>query len=231
MRLELNSIELKEHLEDLDKKMSMIVPRLEALTSEVKPIERRRSVAEEPLDNAFQKSVRKPEEMPRLVLEPQEEPVADKHQGPPIPTPLAGYALPNSHRRSRNGALAAVVILFALIVGGGLVLQQRYGSSVWQRVGVTLRDRYDALLEKIDGEDTGRTATNPVSDNATASTVSESSPAPTAGVGGSSVNPQTPSGPMSTTSTPVPERAPEQTVAEPASFATAGRRHRIHGTG
>jgi TonB family protein len=219
MRLELNSIELKEHLEDLDKKMSMIVPHLEALTSEVKPIQRRRSVAEEPLDNVFQKSVRKPEEMPRLVLEPREEPLVDKHEGPPIPTPFAGYASPKSH--GRNGALAAAVILFALIVGGGLVLQQRYGSSIWQRAGVTLRERYDALLEKMDGEDTGQTATNPASDNATASTVPESSPAAAASDGDRSVTPQTASAPIPSISTPVPERAPEQTMAEPAGAPQA----------
>jgi TonB family protein len=216
MRLELNSIELKEHLEDLDKKMSRLVPHLEALTSEVKPIERRRSVAEEPLDDGFQKSVRKSEEMPRLVLEPREEPRADKHEEPPIPMPLAGYAPPGSYERSHNVALTAVVILFALIAGGGLVVQQRFGSSVWQRAGAALRERYDALRGKMHSADTVQTATNPASQNATTSTVSESSPAVATGDAGSSVNPQAPSAPIPATSTPVPERTPERTMAEPA---------------
>jgi TonB family protein len=213
MRLELTSIELKEHLEDLDKKMSQIVPHLEALTSDIHSTERRGGPAQEPLDEAFAKSVRKPAENPRLVLEPREEPPADKHDGPPIPMSLAGY----SQRSGHSGLVAFMAILLLLIVGG-VVSLQRYEPSLWQRVGVTLRERYDALLEKMHGANTGQAAATPASQTAVASTVSGSSPAATtASDGGSSVDPQAPSAPMPSASAPLPNSALEPTVPEHAA--------------
>ena len=50
--------------------------------------------------------------------------------------------------RSGHSGLLVFVILLLLIVGG-VVLQQRYEPSLWQRVRVTVRERYDALLEKM----------------------------------------------------------------------------------
>jgi TonB family protein len=207
MRLELTSIELKEHLEDLDKKMSQIVPHLEALTSDVHSTERRGSPAQEPLDEAFAKSVRKPAENPRLVLEPREEPPANKHDGPPISMPLAGYS-----QRSGHGGLVFSIIILLLLIVGGVVLQQRYEPSLWQRAGVTLRERYDALLEKIHGANIGQAATTPASQNAAADTVAESGPvAATTSDTGSQT---TPSAPTPSASTAESSSAPQPTMAE-----------------
>ncbi len=151
MRLELNSIELKEHLEDLDKKMSRIVPHLEVLTSKISSTEHANSRIEEPLRDV-EIPVRRSAEKPRLVLEPrEEESVAGKR---PVSTPFASYTQP---RRRSNAAMVAMVILFALIVSG-LLLQQTYGSSIWRRAGVTVRDKYDALLEKAHNTSAGQTA-------------------------------------------------------------------------
>jgi TonB family protein len=170
MRLELNSLELKEHLEDLDKKMSRIEPHLEALTSKVNSTERLRTPAEEAVDKAFEKSVRKSAENPRLVLEPREEPVSHRHDGPSIPTPLAGYS-----QRSGHGGIVVFAIILLLVVGGAFALQQRYDSSLWQRSGVVLRDRYDALLKKVHDTESGQAAPNLAAQ--TSNTVAGSSPA------------------------------------------------------
>jgi TonB family protein len=203
MRLEMNSIELKEHLDDLDKKMSRIEPHLEALTSKVNFTERPRVPAEEPIDRSFERAVRKPAENPRLVLDP----VADKHDEPPISTPLAGYSQRSGHR-----SLVLFVAIFALLIIGGIVFQQRYGSSLWQSYGVTLREKYDAVLQKMHGADRGQVAANSASQNVTPNTVAESSPAViTANDAGSVSSPAIPSAP-----TPSPaesSNAPSPTMA------------------
>jgi TonB family protein len=215
MRLEMNSIELKEHLDDLDKKMSRIEPHLEALTSKVNFTERPRAPAEEPIDRAFERSVRKPAENPRLVLEP----IAEKHDEPPIPTLLAGYSQRSGHR-----SLMVFVAIFVLLIVGGVVLQQRYGSSLWQRYGgtwqgygVTLREKYDALVQKTHSTDTGQVAVNSASPNATPNTVAESSPKAATGSDAGSVNsPTIPSASAPSDSVPV-----EQTTTEHAPVAAS----------
>jgi TonB family protein len=185
----MNSLELKEHLEDLDKKMSRIVPHLEVLSSKISSAEPHSSKFEEPLAREVEIPVRRPAEKPRLVLEETEEPVPNK---PPVSTPFAGYAEPK--RRRGNGAVIAMVILFAWIVGG-LVLQETYGSPVWKRAGATVRDKYDALLEKAHTTNTEQVAANS----------SEPSPATAAVSDGSSAVNSPP---------PIEGNAPAQPIAE-----------------
>jgi TonB family protein len=212
MRLEINSIELKEHLDDLDKKMSRIEPHLEALTSKVNSTEQLRSPVEEPIDKGFKRAVRTSAENPRLVLEP----IADKHDDPSISTPLAGYA-----QRSGHSSLVLFVTIFVLLIVGGVVLQQRYGSSLWQRYGVTVREKYDSLLQKMHGADTGQVAANSTSQNAASNTVAESGPAApvaaTASDAGSVNSPTIPSASAPSDSAPV-----EQTTTEHAPVAASG---------
>jgi len=189
MRLEMNSLELKEHLEDLDKKMSRIVPHLEVLSSKISSAEPHSSRFEEPLAREVEIPVRRSAEKPRLVLEETEGPVSNK---PPVSTPFAGYAEPK--KRRGNGAVVAMVILFAWIVGG-LVLHETYGSPVWKRAGATVRERYDALLEKAHTTNTEQVAANS----------SEPSPATAAVSDGSSAVNSPP---------PIEGNAPAQPIAE-----------------
>jgi TonB family protein len=209
MRLELKELELKEHLEDLDKKMSRIEPHLEALSSKVDSAERLRSSVQEPVDSSFERAVRKPAGNSRLVLEPKPESFSDKPDGPPIPTPLSGYSQPSSHRSA-----VVFVVLFLLVIAGGFVLQQKYGSALWQSYGVDLKERYNALLDKVHSSDTKQVATNSASPNATPSTVTEANQtAAAASDAGSPVNPPTPSAPTTPlASTAVPYSTPESTV-------------------
>jgi TonB family protein len=211
MRLELNSLELKEHLDDLDKKMSRIEPHLEALTSKMNSTQRLRRPAEEPIDKAFKGAVRKPAENPRLVLEPREKPLTDKPDDSSIRTPLAGYFQRSGHR-----GLVLFVAIFAMLLVGGVVLQQRYGSSLWQRYGVTVR-------EEMHGSDTGQIAANPASQNAAPNTVAElSSTAASSSDRGNSVNPPTTSGAsIPSASTAGPSRASGQTMAGQAVVSDA----------
>jgi len=220
MRLEMNSIELKEHLDDLDKKMSRIEPHLEALTSKVNFTERPRAPAEEPIDRAFERAVRKPAENPRLVLKP----ITDKHDEPPIPTPLAGYSQRSGHR-----SLVLFVAIFVLLIVGGVVLQQRYGSSLWQRYGgtwqgysITLREKYDALVQKMHSSGTGQVAVNSASQNATPNAtpnaVAESSPVAATTSDAGSVNSAT----IPSASTPSDSAPVEPTTTEHAPVAASG---------
>jgi TonB family protein len=156
MRLEMKEIELKEHLEDLDKKVSRIEPRLEELTSKVYSTQRVRPPAEEPVVKPVERLVHKSAENPRLVLEDREEAFADKRNDVFTRTPLSAY----SQRANHNGVMVAMIILFALIVTG-LILQQSYGSTIWQRAGATLRDQYDAVRDKLHSSDAGASAGGP----------------------------------------------------------------------
>lgn len=211
MRLELNSLELKEHLDDLDKKVSRIEPHLEALTSKVNFTERISHPVEAPTDKVFERVVRKPAENPRLILEPREEPFAGKHDDSSIRTPLAGYSQQSGHR-----GLVLLVVIFALLIAGGIVLQQRYGSSIWQTLGVTLREKYDAVLQKMHGADTGQVAANSTSQNVIPNTVAESSPTAATASDAGSLSSPTPSA-----ATPPPSTAESSSAPEPSMTAHA----------
>jgi TonB family protein len=211
MRLELNSLELKEHLDDLDKKMSRIEPHLEALTSKVNLTDRISHPVEAPTDKVFEGVVRKPAENPRLILEHREEPHADKYEDSSIRTPLAGYSQQSGHR-----GLVFLVVIFALLIAGGIVLQQRYGSSIWQTAGVILREKYEAVLQKMHGADTGQVAANSTSQNVIPNTIAESSPTAATTNDAGSLSLPTPS-----TATPPPSTAESSSAPEPSMTAHA----------
>jgi TonB family protein len=154
MRLEMKEIELKEHLEDLDKKVSRIEPRLEELTSEVYSTQRMRP-AVEPVGKPVERPVHRYAENPRLVLESREEAFADHRDDAFTRGPLSAYAT----RTNRNGIMVAMIILFVLVVTG-LFLQQSFGSSIWQRAGETLRDKYDMVRGKMHSSNAGQVAVN-----------------------------------------------------------------------
>ena len=156
IRLELKELELKEHLEDLDKKMSRLEPRVEELTSKF---------YSEPVRPA----PRKPVENPRLVLEPKEETFAGKHNDAFESVPLAGY----SHRSGGN--VAMVIVILAAVIVGAVVVQQTYGSSVWLKAGTVLRERFDTLREKMSSTKPGQVATTATTSNP--GTVDEQIPA------------------------------------------------------
>jgi TonB family protein len=207
MRLEMKEIELKEHLEDLDKKVSRIEPRLEELTSKVYSTQRIRPSAE-PVVKPVERLVHKSAESPRLVLEPREEAFADTRDDAFSRTPLSAYA----QRPNHNVVMVVLIILFGLIVTG-LFLQQSYGSSIWRRAGETLRDRYDMVREKMHRSDAGQAATNPNADAGAGSAVaSAESPG--------SVKPVTPSTEHTSTQA-LPGNPPEQTTVEHAPSAVS----------
>ena len=217
MRLERNSIELKDHLDDLDQKMSRIEPHLEALTSKIYLAEPPRRPVEEPVIRPAERLVHKSAENPRLVLEPKPEPkeevFADTGSDAFLRTPLSAYP----QRTNHSGVMAAAIIFFALIVTG-LILQQSYGSSIWQRAGETLRDKYDMVREKMHRSDAGQTATstaaNPDSIAAAGTAV--------ASVGGSGiVKPVAPQTEPAATQAPPANNLPEQTAVEHAPSAAS----------
>ena len=172
LRLELNSLELKLHLDNIDSRMSRMEPHLEELASRVtaarasvgripaEPIaipEQVREPRVEPVRGharPMQESVGRAFEKSRLVLEPQPEPAmssATDDDDPSIPIPLAGYS---QRRISRSVGLFAALLLVG--VGGFFFLHRQYGASLWADFGPSLRERYDAALHELRGVVKGR---------------------------------------------------------------------------
>src|SRR5216683_4243342 len=207
LRLELNSLELKAHINNLDNKMSRIEPHLEEITSMVSSSkEQVRSPVDEPIHKPvykpIQESVRRPAQNSRLVLEPN---VDD--DDPSIPIPLEGYS-------QRGGGRSVVYfVVFLLLVAGGIFAQQRYGygSSLWQRYGPTLRERYSLLVQQLHGADAGQVAVNATNHNPPQNAVAGSGPveAPPSD-GGQSANPPV----VPSASTPPPSNAESSSTSE-----------------
>jgi len=213
-RLELNSRELKAHIDNLDNKMSRIEPHLEELTSMVSSSKEqvRRPVEEpiyKPVYKAVQEPVRRPAKNSRLVLEPN---VGD--DDPSIPIPLDGYS-------QRGGGRSVIFfVVFLLVVAGGIFAQQRYGygSSLWQQYGPLLRERYSLLVQKLHGADAGQVAVNATNQNPPQSAAVGSSPAAApSSDGGQSANP--PAAPSA--STPPPSNAESNSTSEHVVTPTA----------
>jgi TonB family protein len=72
---------------------------------------------------------------------------------------LAGY----SHRSGGN--VAIVIVILAAVIVGAVVVQQTYGSSVWLKTGTALRERFDALREKMSNTKPGQAATTATTSN------------------------------------------------------------------
>lgn len=179
LRLELNSLELKLHLDNIDSRMSRMEPHLEELASRVsaarESVGRRESVGQsagqsvvriarpEPVREPvreharpIQESVGRAMEKSRLVLEPQPVPVmssAEDDDDPSIPIPLAGYS---QRRMSQRAGLFAALLLVG--VGGFFFLHRQYGASLWADFGPSLRERYDAARHEFRNVVKGRAA-------------------------------------------------------------------------
>ena len=172
LRLELNSLELKLHLDNIDSRMSRMEPHLEELASKVfaarasvrgiaaEPIVKPEQVHEPLREHVrpMQESVGRAVERSRIVLEQQ--PVAaevrnlaEDDDDPSIPIPLAGYA---QRRFSRSAGLFAALLLVG--VGGFIFVHWHYGASIWADFGPSLRERYDAARNELRGVGRGRAA-------------------------------------------------------------------------
>ena len=225
LRLELNSLELKLHLDNIDSRMSRMEPHLEELASRVtaaranvgripaEPIaipEQVREPRVEPVRGharPMQESVGRAFEKSRLVLEPQPEPAmssATDDDDPSIPIPLAGYS---QRRISRSVGLFAALLLVGL--GGFFFLHRQYGASLWADFGPSLRERYDAALHELRGVVKGR---------ATDGSGSVESGSPATNEGDQTQVASVASAPI--TSPPVTNEAAKQSTNEPTKTVT-----------
>lgn len=190
LRLELNSLELKLHLDNIDSRMSRMEPHLEELAQKVSVARERmplqqiqEPVREQPRETMrpFQESVGRAVEKSRLVLEPQPVPVRNTvdDDDPSIAVPLEDYS---QRRFSRSAGLFAALLL----VGAGVFffLHRQYGASMWQDFGPSLREKYDAARQELRDVMKGHTsngtdsAASSSSDVATASNEAQAQPAP-----------------------------------------------------
>jgi TonB family protein len=163
-RLQASSLELKQHLDEIDKKMSRLEPRLEERTSKDIPKEQTRPVEQAAMP-PVETFTREPGGKARLVLQPDVSPrpefVPTEPSRPELfsmfstkkddkkkrdhrddndewdPIPLEHYA----EQRGPNG-IVLFVILVLLVVGGTFYLQ-RYGAP--------LRIRYAPLIQRVQG--------------------------------------------------------------------------------
>jgi TonB family protein len=163
-RLQANSLELKQHLDEIDKKMSRLEPRPEERTSKDTPKEQTRGPVEPAATPPVETFTREPGGKARLVLQPDISPRrefdATESTSPELfsmfgtkkkdkkrddrddndewdPIPLESYA----EQRGPNG-IALFVVLVLLVVGSTFFLQ-RYGAP--------LHMRYAPLSQRMQG--------------------------------------------------------------------------------
>jgi len=191
-RLEQNNRELKQYLTNIDRRMSRIEPHLEELTSKVssvsstassttEPVHEQRPVHEHRGEEPILRPLERTQENPtRLVLEPAPPPRGgsfareEDDDDPSIPIPLESYAQGRSHRS------VVVFAVLALLVVGGIFVQQRYGASLWERYGSSLRERYGSLLQQMHGGsaekvEVSSTDQNPVGGSVPAAAIGDTS--------------------------------------------------------
>ncbi len=199
VRLELSSLELKLHLDNIDSRMSRMEPHLEELASRVlaarenvkrKHIEpelvpeRGHETLLEPFpanQRHIQESVGRGFEKSRLVLEPQPaspNQAAIDDDDPSISIPLEGYS---QRRFSRSVGLFAALLLVGL--AGFFFLHRQYGASMWADFGPSLRERYNAALHELHDAVKGHPSDKSVpaeSDSVPANTEAQATPVPNA---------------------------------------------------
>jgi TonB family protein len=232
LRLELNSLELKLHLDNIDSRMSRMEPHLEELASKVSgvrdresagriaagPITRPEQVREpitEPVrekSRPMQESVGRAVEKSRLVLEPQPVPVINSadDDDPSIPIPLQGYS---QRRISRSVGLFAALLLVG--VGGFFFLHRQYGASLWADFGPSLHERYDAALHELHGAVKGRAA-----DGSGSVEVSSATGSGSAAANNGSPAQDAPPASAQVASAPVVSEPAEQNTNEPTKAVT-----------
>jgi len=149
LRLELTNLELKQHLDEIDQKISRLEPHLTEINSIGSGShETSRGLAEEPASGAIAEPVSKPVSKTRLVLQPAEPPAEDsfarKSGVPPTRVPLEGYSQPEGYGRA-----VSAMLLVLVLAGAGY------------RYRVPLQDEYAALIQNIHKIQSTRTAASP----------------------------------------------------------------------
>ncbi|MCU1222513.1 MAG: Ferric siderophore transport system, periplasmic binding protein TonB [Edaphobacter sp.] len=241
-RLEQNNRELKQYLTNIDRRMSRIEPHLEELTSKVSSVSSTTSSTTEPVHEHEQRplhehreeepilrSLERTQENPtRLVLEPAPPPRGgsfareEDDDDPSIPIPLEGYAQGRSHRS------VVVFAVLALLVVGGIVVQQRYGASLWERYGPSLRERYSSVLQQMRGGSAGKvevrsTDQNTVDGSAPAAAIADTNHGDKAATPPVAPSASTPQPPSSQPPKIESSSTPEQTAAPVEPQAVDGR--------
>jgi TonB family protein len=188
-RLQASSNELKQHLDEIDQKMSRLEPHLQERTSKDTPKEQTRGPLEQAAMPPVETFTREPGGKARLVLQPDVSPRPDFDATEPSrpelfsmfatnkddkkkrddrddndewdPIPLEHYA----EQRGPNG-IALFVILVLLVVGGTFYLQ-RYGAPLHmsyapliQRMQAAIGDRWGLSSTDQSTASTGSVASN-----------------------------------------------------------------------
>ncbi len=169
LRLELTNLELKQHLDDIDQKISRLEPHLTDINSTGSGShEAIRGLAEEPASGAIAEPASKPVSKTRLVLQPAEPPAensfARKSEVPPAHIPLDDYSQPQGYGRAVSAMLLVLVLAGAGFAG--------------YRYRVPLQDEYAGLLQKLHKIQSTPTAAPPnqSASSASADTASEDQP-------------------------------------------------------
>jgi TonB family protein len=153
--LQASSLELKQHLDEIDKKMSRFEPHLDELTvREASPTKRIREAVEDAPTPTIGQFTRELVAKLKFVLQPYLSPgseslataaapsAAKAKKDEWIPIPLGAYAQP----RGLHGV--PLCALLVLLVAGSVFLLQRYDlvpqNGAW-------RDTYTALVQKMQG--------------------------------------------------------------------------------
>jgi TonB family protein len=204
--LQASSLELKQHLDEIDKKMSRLEPRLEELGSADSPEEQIRGPVEQAAIPPVEKYTRDPGGKARLVLQPDLSPRSEfAASEPPRPELFASMFGTKKENRRRDDhhdewdpvplelyaeqrgphSIALFVVLVLLVVGGTFFLQ-RYGAPLHMRYAPLIQKMQAAIGDRLGGGSTNETtpssgsvASNPSAVSGTASAVrSEPTPAP-----------------------------------------------------
>jgi TonB family protein len=190
--LQASSNELKQHLDEIDKKMSRLEPRLEERTSKGAPKEQTRGPVEQATMPPVETFTREPGGKARLVLQPDVSPrpefVSTEPSRPELfsmfatkkdktrddrddndewdPVPLELYA----EQRGPNG-IALFVILMLLVVGGTFYLQ-RYGAPLHMRYAPLIQRVQEAISDRLGLSSTNESTASNASVASNASPVS-----------------------------------------------------------
>lgn len=220
LRLELNSLELKLHLDSIDSRMSRLEPHLEELTSIVASPERiRKPLEEEPLPaESFAEAVRRPSGNSRLVLEPTVPPsrdAASDWDDPSIHVPLESYSQPEG--RGRFVFLA----VFVLVMAGAIFAFQRYRTQLQEGYSVVVQKIHDAAAANSSNQSARQTNAPASAPVAVPAAAQNSSTTPSVSNG----TPSAPAANVESTTTP-PQPAAAASAATPPAGSSLDRRSR-----
>jgi TonB family protein len=139
LRLELTNLELKQHLDNIDKKISRLEPHLGESNSTGLVSHEMNQGLEEPALGVRAEPVSKPVSKTRLVLKPAELPTEDsfkwRRDDPSLRIPLEGYSQPGGFGRAVLSLLLVVVLAGAGFAG--------------YRYRIPLQDEFAVLVHKI----------------------------------------------------------------------------------